>query len=188
MGVHSNSLHVLCGSPFVGALEVWVPIIWGVPSLYNWYQSTVCITSSKSDPSPVRVGLGGWSVLTEFLDKSWMLRGFVWQPQIWVSGFLQMWFFSSAPSEGVQVIWMSCSRLGVGEVDRQIGVALAVMQTLQWSVKVKKELIWKVKLSIFWLIYIPTLSYGHELGVVKKTSFLSAHFWAGLKEMLLLCM
>ena len=49
------------------------------------------------------------------------------------------------------------------EIDGQIGAALAVMQTLKWSVVVKRELSQKAKFSINRSIYVQTLTYGHEL-------------------------
>ena len=33
---------------------------------------------------------------------------------------------------------------------------------------VKRELSRKVKLSIYWSVYVPTLTYGHELWVVTE--------------------
>ncbi|KAK3547532.1 hypothetical protein QTP86_021516, partial [Hemibagrus guttatus] len=54
------------------------------------------------------------------------------------------------------------------EIDRQIGAAAAVMWSMYRSVVVKKELSRKVKLSIYQSIYIPTLTYGHELWVMTK--------------------
>ncbi|KAK3518264.1 hypothetical protein QTP70_035195 [Hemibagrus guttatus] len=39
---------------------------------------------------------------------------------------------------------------------------------MYWSVVVKKELRWKAKLSIYQSIYIPTLTYGHELWVMTQ--------------------
>ena len=48
------------------------------------------------------------------------------------------------------------------EMDRQIGAALALLQALYRSVVVK-DLSLKAKLSIYRLIYVPTLTYGHEL-------------------------
>ncbi|TKS65493.1 LINE-1 reverse transcriptase -like protein [Collichthys lucidus] len=54
------------------------------------------------------------------------------------------------------------------EIDRRIGAASAVMRTLHRSVVVKKELSRKAKLSIYQLIYVPTLTYGHELWVVTE--------------------
>ena len=54
------------------------------------------------------------------------------------------------------------------EIDKQIGAASAVMRTLRQSVVVKRELSQKAKLSIYRSIYIPTLTYGHELWVVTE--------------------
>ena len=54
------------------------------------------------------------------------------------------------------------------EIDRRIGAASAVMRTLHSSVVVKKELSRKAKLSIYRSIFVPTLTYGHELWVVTE--------------------
>ncbi|KAJ0019143.1 hypothetical protein NQD34_006712 [Periophthalmus magnuspinnatus] len=54
------------------------------------------------------------------------------------------------------------------EIDRCIGAASAVMWSLYRSVEVKKELSPKAKLSIYWSIYVPTLTYGHELWVMTE--------------------
>ncbi|KAI3351447.1 hypothetical protein L3Q82_020304 [Scortum barcoo] len=54
------------------------------------------------------------------------------------------------------------------EMDRRIGAASAVLQTLVRSVVVKRELSQKAKLSIYWSIYIPTLTYDHELWVMTE--------------------
>ncbi|KAK3517314.1 hypothetical protein QTP70_002959 [Hemibagrus guttatus] len=50
------------------------------------------------------------------------------------------------------------------EIDRQIGAAAAVMR----SVVVKKELSQKAKPSIYQSIYVPTITYGHELWVMTE--------------------
>ncbi|KAK7921963.1 hypothetical protein WMY93_008865 [Mugilogobius chulae] len=50
------------------------------------------------------------------------------------------------------------------QIDRRIGAASAVMQSLYRTVVVKKELSRKAKLSI----YVPTLTYGHELWVMTE--------------------
>lgn len=39
---------------------------------------------------------------------------------------------------------------------------------LYWTVMVKGELSHKVKLSIYWSVYAPTLTYGHEIWVKEK--------------------
>ncbi|KAK3565231.1 hypothetical protein QTP86_001041 [Hemibagrus guttatus] len=49
------------------------------------------------------------------------------------------------------------------EIDRRIGAAAAVMRSMYRSVVMKKELSRKAKLSIYQSIYVPTLTYGHEL-------------------------
>ncbi|KAK3513082.1 hypothetical protein QTP70_000981 [Hemibagrus guttatus] len=54
------------------------------------------------------------------------------------------------------------------EIDRRIGAATAVMRSMYWSVVVKKELSRKAKLSIYHSIYIPTLTYSHELWVMTE--------------------
>ena len=54
------------------------------------------------------------------------------------------------------------------EMDRRIGAASAVMRALYCSVAVKKELRLPAQLSIYWPIYVPTLTCGHELWVVTE--------------------
>uniref|UniRef100_A0A8C6M0A0 Reverse transcriptase domain-containing protein n=1 Tax=Nothobranchius furzeri TaxID=105023 RepID=A0A8C6M0A0_NOTFU len=54
------------------------------------------------------------------------------------------------------------------EIDRRIGAASAVMLALYRSVVVKRELSQKAMLSIYRSIYVPTLTYGHELWVVTE--------------------
>ncbi|TWW67188.1 hypothetical protein D4764_02G0002290 [Takifugu flavidus] len=60
------------------------------------------------------------------------------------------------------VLFMSEGRMEQ-EIDRRIGAASAVMRTLHRSVVVKRELSQKAKLSIYRSIFVPTLTYGHEL-------------------------
>ncbi|KAK3507833.1 hypothetical protein QTP70_001201 [Hemibagrus guttatus] len=50
------------------------------------------------------------------------------------------------------------------EIDRRSGAAASVMRFMYRSVVVKKELSHKAKLSI----YVPTLTYGHELWVMTE--------------------
>ncbi len=54
------------------------------------------------------------------------------------------------------------------EIDRRIGAAAAAMRSMYRSVVVKKELSLKAKLLIYRSIYVPTLTYGHELWVMTK--------------------
>ena len=46
------------------------------------------------------------------------------------------------------------------EIGRRTGAASAVLRALQQPVVVKKELSQKSKLSIYWSIYVPILTYG----------------------------
>ncbi|XP_048870381.1 uncharacterized protein LOC125742436 [Brienomyrus brachyistius] len=52
------------------------------------------------------------------------------------------------------------------ELDRRVGAASAVFQALHRFVVAKKEL--KAKLSIYWTIFVPTLTYGHQLWVMTE--------------------
>ncbi|KAK0145331.1 putative uncharacterized transposon-derived protein F52C9.6 [Merluccius polli] len=54
------------------------------------------------------------------------------------------------------------------EINRLIGAASAVMRTLHGSIVVKRELSRKSKLSIYQSIFVPALTYGHELWVVTE--------------------
>uniref|UniRef100_A0A8C6KT40 Reverse transcriptase domain-containing protein n=1 Tax=Nothobranchius furzeri TaxID=105023 RepID=A0A8C6KT40_NOTFU len=54
------------------------------------------------------------------------------------------------------------------EIDRRIGSASAVMPMLSRCVVVKRELSQKARLSIYRSIYVPILTYGHELWVMTK--------------------
>ncbi|KAK3566414.1 hypothetical protein QTP86_032266 [Hemibagrus guttatus] len=54
------------------------------------------------------------------------------------------------------------------EIDRRIGAAAAVMRSMYRPVVVKKKLSRKAKLSIYQSIYVPTLTYGHELWVMTE--------------------
>ncbi|KAK0137435.1 putative uncharacterized transposon-derived protein F52C9.6 [Merluccius polli] len=54
------------------------------------------------------------------------------------------------------------------EIDRRIGAASAVMRTLHRSVVMKRELSRKAKLLIYQSIFVPALTYGHELWVVTE--------------------
>ncbi|KAK3516360.1 hypothetical protein QTP70_009415 [Hemibagrus guttatus] len=67
----------------------------------------------------------------------------------------------------LRVLFMSEGRMD-REIDRRIGAAAAVMQSMYRSVVVKKELSRKAKLSIYQSIYVPTLTYGHELWVMTE--------------------
>ena len=61
------------------------------------------------------------------------------------------------------------------EIVRQIDAASAVLRTLYRSIVVK--LSQKVRLSVHRSIFVPTLTYGHELWVMTRRMRL----WIGLK-------
>ena len=65
-------------------------------------------------------------------------------------------------------VWCTSEGKMEREMDRRIGAASAVMRVLYRSVVVKKELSRKAKLSIYRSIYLPILTYGHELWVVTE--------------------
>ncbi|KAK3567165.1 hypothetical protein QTP86_011304 [Hemibagrus guttatus] len=67
----------------------------------------------------------------------------------------------------VEDLFMSEGRMD-REIDRRIGAAAAVMWSMYRSVVVKKELSPKAKLSIYQSLYVPTLTYGHELWVMTE--------------------
>ncbi|KAK3556221.1 hypothetical protein QTP70_006736 [Hemibagrus guttatus] len=67
----------------------------------------------------------------------------------------------------LEVLFTSEGRMD-REIDRRIGAAAAVMRSMYRSVVVKKELSRKAKLSIYQSIYVPTLTYGHELWAITK--------------------
>ena len=52
------------------------------------------------------------------------------------------------------------------EINRRIGAASAMMWALHQSIVAKRELSQTAKLSVYRLIFVPTLTYGHEFGVV----------------------
>jgi len=65
----------------------------------------------------------------------------------------------------LRVLFISEGRME-HEINGRIGAASAVLRALQRPVVVKKEQRQKAKLSIYWSIYVPTLTYDHELWVV----------------------
>ena len=54
------------------------------------------------------------------------------------------------------------------DIDSWIRAMSAVVQTLYWSVVVKRELSQKARLSVYWPIFVPTLICGHKLWVMTK--------------------
>ncbi|KAF7644351.1 hypothetical protein LDENG_00223640 [Lucifuga dentata] len=62
------------------------------------------------------------------------------------------------------VLFMSGGKME-HKIDRRIGAASEVLRKLYWTVMVKRELSQKARLSIYQSVYIPILTYGHELWV-----------------------
>lgn len=100
----------------------------------------------------------------------------------WVGlGTLDQFFILSRIFEGVwefvqqvymcfcgpgQVIWLGPSGYNGGSCfDRLIGAASAIMWMLNWYVILKRELSIKTKLSKYQSVYVPVITYGHELWV-----------------------
>ena len=54
------------------------------------------------------------------------------------------------------------------EIDRLIGTESIVMWMLERSLAVKRELSQKVTIPIYRSVYVPTLTYGHELWIVTR--------------------
>ena len=54
------------------------------------------------------------------------------------------------------------------EIDRRIGAASAAVQTLYWSVVAKRDLSQKAKLSVYQSMFVPTLTYAHELRLMTE--------------------
>uniref|UniRef100_A0A8C6LXR3 Reverse transcriptase domain-containing protein n=1 Tax=Nothobranchius furzeri TaxID=105023 RepID=A0A8C6LXR3_NOTFU len=67
----------------------------------------------------------------------------------------------------LRVFFTSEGRRGP-EIDRRIGSMSAAMRTLSQSVMVKRELSQKARLSTYRSIYVPILTYGHELWVMTE--------------------
>lgn len=96
--------------------------------------------------------------------------------QLWGHGSLlenvgvltSVWKWVAAPNERSHIVyvWVLFTSMGTMEhdTDRQIGAVSAVMLELYRTVVMKRELIWKVKLSIY-QIHIQALTYGYDLWV-----------------------
>jgi len=67
-------------------------------------------------------------------------------------------------------------------MDRRIGALSAVMRVLLRSVVEKRELSWKAKLSVYWSIFVPTLTYGDKIRVMierMRLKWVSFRGWPG---------
>ncbi|KAK3556749.1 hypothetical protein QTP70_016703 [Hemibagrus guttatus] len=143
------------------------PLLRAVRSLYNRSRSLVRIASCKLDLFPGRFAAeceaAGMRVSTSkskamVLDRkkvacTLQVGGEV-LPQVEEFKYLGVLFTSEGRMDR--------------EIDRRIGAAAAVMRSMYRSVVVKKELSRKAKLSIYQSIYVPTLTYGHELWVMTE--------------------
>lgn len=56
------------------------------------------------------------------------------------------------------------------DVDRQIGALLVVMQELYPANCQEEKAESQAKLLIYWSIFVPVVTYGHELRVITKKS------------------
>ncbi|TWW77869.1 hypothetical protein D4764_12G0012590 [Takifugu flavidus] len=117
------------------------PLIWAVHSLYDRCQSLVRIAGND-------VVLLAKKVKCLLRVKEEIL------PQVEEFKYLGVLF--------------TCEGRMEQEIDRWIGAASTVMRTLHRSVVVKRELSQKAKLSIYRSIFVPTLTYGHELWVMTE--------------------
>lgn len=64
--------------------------------------------------------------------------------------------------------WVPQGIMWGGCFDRRIGAASAIMWMLNWYVILKRELSIKTKLSKYQSVYVPVITYGHELWVVTE--------------------
>ncbi|KAK3509359.1 hypothetical protein QTP70_030004 [Hemibagrus guttatus] len=132
------------------------PLLRAVRSLYNRSRSLVRIASSEGEAAGMRVSTSKSDAMV--LDRkkvacTLQVGGEV-LPQVEEFKYLGVLFMSEGRMDH--------------EIDRRIGAAAAVMRSMYRSVVVKKELSRKAKLSIYQSIYVPTLTYGHELWVMTE--------------------
>ncbi|KAK3518826.1 hypothetical protein QTP70_014865 [Hemibagrus guttatus] len=132
------------------------PLLRAVRSLYNRSRSLVRIASSECEAARMRVSTSKSEAMV--LDRkkvacTLQVGGEV-LPQVEEFKYLGVLFTSEGRMDR--------------EIDRRIGAAAAVMRSMYRSVVVKKELSQKAKLLIYQSIYVPTLTYGHELWVMTE--------------------
>lgn len=75
-------------------------------------------------------------------------------------------------SEGDQVsqgLFMSENGVEEWKIDRQIGAAAAVMRPMQGVVVVKIQQSQNLRFTIYRSVYVPTLTYSHEVWVMNKS-------------------
>ncbi|KAK3541273.1 hypothetical protein QTP86_019410, partial [Hemibagrus guttatus] len=132
------------------------PLLRAVRSLYNRSRSLVRIASSECEAAGMRVSTSkSEAMLLDQKKVACTLQvGGELLPQVEEFKYLGVLFTSEGRMDH--------------EIDRRIGAVAAVMQSMYRSALVKKELSQKAKLSIYQSIYVPTLTYGHELWVMTE--------------------
>ncbi|KAK3510619.1 hypothetical protein QTP70_011885 [Hemibagrus guttatus] len=132
------------------------PLLRAVRSLYNQSRNLVCIASSECEVAGMRVSSSKSEAMV--LDRKKVVCtlqvGGEVLPQVEEFKYLGVLFTSEGKMDR--------------EIDRRIGAAAAVMRSMYRPVVMKKELSRKAKLSIYQSIYVPTLTYGHELLVMTE--------------------
>ena len=129
---------------------------------FCWLHQTATFSAHWGGLQP-SVKQSGWESVPSSL-RLWFSAGKRW---IAPSGL----GVSLCPKRGSLSISGSCSRSEgkmEREMDRQYGAASAVIRALYRTVVVKRGLSQKAKLSIYQSIFVPTLTYGHELCVVTE--------------------
>ena len=67
----------------------------------------------------------------------------------------------------LRVLFMSEGMMGC-KTDQRVGAVGVVLHALCRKVVMKRELSQKAKLSIYWSVFVHTLTYGHELWVMTE--------------------
>ncbi|KAK3553016.1 hypothetical protein QTP86_031158, partial [Hemibagrus guttatus] len=132
------------------------PLLRAVRLLYNRSRSFVRIASSECEVAGMRVSTPKSEAMV--LDRKkvacTLQVGGELLPQVEEFKYLGVLFTSEGRMDR--------------DIDRRVDAAAAVMRSMYRSVVVKKELSWKAKLSNYQSIYVPTLTYGHELWVMTE--------------------
>ncbi|KAI3351351.1 hypothetical protein L3Q82_005898 [Scortum barcoo] len=155
MGVCPNSPHVLCGSGEGMFDRVPRGILWGVHHPRVWGPGAFTKGCSVS----VRPGAGAWFTLPPAMMLLQMMLSCWLHHQ--ARTFSLCW---SGLQPSVKQHWIAADWIGA----LRIACAASVVYRKLVTVVVKKELSRKAKLSIYQSIYVPTLTYGHELWVITE--------------------
>ncbi|KAI3359801.1 hypothetical protein L3Q82_014174 [Scortum barcoo] len=147
------------------------PLLRAVRSLYDQSRSLVRALPARSQgPEGVRFGNHRISSLL-FADDVVLMASSGQDLQHVLERFAAEWVEKVLPQveefKYLGVLFTSEGKIE-REIDRRIGAASAVMRSVYRTVVVKKELSRKAKLSIYRSIYVPTLTYGHELWVMTE--------------------